>query len=60
MEKMVVAKQAADLHSNYLSQRIIYRHLIDNDLDEHILKIRKAYKKQRDLMVSLIEEQFPE
>ncbi|MBU4222550.1 MAG: PLP-dependent aminotransferase family protein [Euryarchaeota archaeon] len=60
MEKMVVAKQAADLHSNYLSQRILYRHLIDNDLDEHILKIRKAYKEQRDLMVSLIEEQFPE
>ncbi len=60
LDKMVVAKQAADLHSNYLSQRILYRYLVDNDLDEHILKIRKAYKEQRDLMVSLIEEQFPE
>ncbi len=59
LEKTVVAKQAADLHSNYLSQRILYRYLIDNDLDEHIRKIRKAYKEQRDLMVSLIEEQFP-
>lgn len=59
MEKTVVAKQAADLHSNYLSQRILYRYLADNNLDEHIAKIRKAYKKQRDLMVSLIEEQFP-
>ncbi|MDD5615105.1 MAG: PLP-dependent aminotransferase family protein [Candidatus Methanoperedens sp.] len=59
LDKMIVAKQAADLHSNYLSQRILYRYLVDNDLDEHIKKIRKAYKKQRDLMVSLIEEQFP-
>lgn len=60
LDKTVVAKQAADLHSNYLSQRILYRYLVDNDLNEHIAKIRKAYKEQRDLMVSLIEEQFPE
>jgi 2-aminoadipate transaminase len=60
LEKIIVAKQAADLHSNYFSQRILHRYLIDNDLDEHIRKIRKAYKEQRDLMVSLIEEQFPE
>ena len=60
MEKIVVAKQSSDLHSNYLSQRAVYQYLIDNDLDEHILKIRKVYKKQRDLMVSMIEEHFPE
>ncbi len=60
LDKMVVAKQATDLHSNYLSQRILHRYLVDNDLDEHILKIRKEYKEQRDVMVSLIEEQFPE
>ena len=60
MEKLVVAKQASDLHSNYLSQRILYQYLIDNDIDEHILKIRQAYKKQRDLMVSMIAKHFPE
>ncbi|MHC4178192.1 MAG: aminotransferase-like domain-containing protein, partial [Planctomycetota bacterium] len=27
MEKIVVAKQAADLHSNYLAQRIVHRYL---------------------------------
>ena len=60
MEKLVVAKQASDLHSNSLSQRIIYQYLIDNDIDKHILRIRQAYKKQRDMMVSSIEEHFPE
>lgn len=60
MEKIVVAKQSSDLHSNYLSQRAVYRYLIDHDLDEHILNIREVYKRQRDLMVSMIEEHFPE
>jgi len=60
MEKIIVVKQASDLHSNYLSQRILHQYLIDNDLDAHIAQIRRSYKRQRDLMVSLIEEQFPE
>jgi 2-aminoadipate transaminase len=60
MERIIVAKQASDLHSNYLSQRIVYQYLIDNDIDKHILKIRDAYKKRRDLMVSMIAEYFPE
>ncbi len=59
MEKIIVAKQSSDLHSNYLSQRAVYQYLIDNDLDEHILKIREVYKKQRDVMVSMIEKHFP-
>ncbi len=60
MEKLIIAKQASDLHSNHLSQRIVHQYLLDNDLDEHVLKIRKVYKEQRDVMVSMIEEYFPE
>nr|AAU85415.1 transcriptional regulator [uncultured archaeon GZfos12E1]QNO53898.1 aromatic-amino-acid aminotransferase 1 [Methanosarcinales archaeon ANME-1 ERB6] len=60
MERIIVAKQASDLHSNYLSQRIVHQYLIENDIDKHILKIRGAYKKRRDLMVSMIAEYFPE
>ena len=60
MEKIVVAKQSSDLHSNYLSQRAVYQYLIDHDFDEHILNIKKVYKRQRDSMVSMIEEHFPQ
>jgi 2-aminoadipate transaminase len=60
MEKIIVVKQASDLHSNYLSQRILHQYLVDNDVDTHIARIRQSYKRQRDLMMSLIEEQFPE
>ena len=60
MGKLLIAKQAADLHSNYLSQRIIHQYLQDNDIDEHILKIKAAYGACRDLMVNMMAEHFPE
>ena len=60
MEKLVIAKQASDLHTNYFGQRIIYQYLTDYDIDEHIEKIKAAYGRQRDAMVAAIEEHFPE
>jgi 2-aminoadipate transaminase len=59
MDQLVVAKQASDLHSNYLSQRIAHEYLLHTDIDSHIAKIRSAYKKQSELMISLIEEMMP-
>ena len=60
MEKLIVAKQASDLHTNYLSQMIVHQYLLDNDIDRHIALIRRAYKEQRDCMVKTMEETFPE
>ena len=60
MESIVIAKQASDLHSNYLSQRIAYEYLTRQDIDDHIRKIRTAYKNQRDCMIQVISEEFPE
>jgi 2-aminoadipate transaminase len=59
MEKLVIAKQASDLHTNYFGQRVILQYLKDNDIDAHINKIRRAYGKQRDAMVSAIQRYFP-
>jgi 2-aminoadipate transaminase len=59
MQKLIVAKQASDLHTNYFGQRIIMQYLKDNDINEHIAKIRQAYGRQRDAMVSAIREFFP-
>lgn len=60
MEKLILAKQASDLHSNYFTQRVIYQYLMDNNVDKHIEKIRKMYRSQRNVMVEMIEEYFPE
>ena len=59
MDQLVVAKQASDLHSNTLCQRIVYQYLQSNDVNGHIAMIIAAYKKQRDTMVAAIEESFP-
>ncbi|WP_292367879.1 PLP-dependent aminotransferase family protein [Methanoregula sp. UBA64] len=59
MEQLVIAKQASDLHSNYLSQRIASQYLENNDIDAHIRKIRDAYSSQRDCMVDALKEEMP-
>jgi 2-aminoadipate transaminase len=59
MDQLVVAKQASDLHSNYLSQRIAYEYLRQQDIDAKIRVIRAQYRDQCALMVRQIEERMP-
>jgi 2-aminoadipate transaminase len=59
LDKLVIAKQAADLHTNYFAQRVLYQYLCDNNLDSHIEKIRATYSRQRDAMVRAIGDYFP-
>lgn len=59
MEKLLVAKQASDLHTSTFCQHVLYRYLMDNDLDAHLEVIRSAYGAQRDAMVEAIQKYFP-
>jgi 2-aminoadipate transaminase len=59
MDKAIVAKQASDLHSNYFAQRVIYQYLIENDIDQHISRIKEVYGRQREVMVNSIKKYFP-
>ncbi|MDX9714038.1 MAG: PLP-dependent aminotransferase family protein [Dissulfurispiraceae bacterium] len=60
MEKLIVAKQAGDLHTNYFCQKILYEYLTGFNVDKHIEKIREAYRSQRESMVNAIHRYFPE
>ena len=60
IKKMAIAKQATDLHSNNLSQRIIYQFLMDNPLQDHLNSIRTFYKAQAKHMIACMTEYFPE
>lgn len=60
MEQLVIAKQASDLHSNFLSQRIAYEYLLHTDIDSHIRRIRTAYRQQCETMIRMLEEDFPD
>jgi len=59
MARLVVAKQASDLHSNSFCQRMLHRYLANHDIDEHIALIRAGYKRQKDIMLSALEAHFP-
>ena len=59
MEKLVIAKQAGDLHSNYFCQRVLHRFLQDNDLQAHIDEIIAVYGKQKEVMEDAIKRYFP-
>ncbi|MCB0034087.1 MAG: PLP-dependent aminotransferase family protein [Anaerolineales bacterium] len=59
MDKLLIAKQASDLHSNYFTQRILFQYLQDNPLDEHIGRIRAFYGQQCEQMLELLAEHMP-
>ncbi|WP_421901471.1 PLP-dependent aminotransferase family protein [Maridesulfovibrio sp.] len=58
-DKLIIAKQASDLHTSTFAQRVMHQYVIDNPLDNHIEKIRERYGNQRAAMVKAIEEYFP-
>lgn len=60
IDKMVIAKQAADLHTNSFSQYVLYQYLISNDPSMHIAKIVKQYSAQKQAIVEAISRHFPE
>jgi 2-aminoadipate transaminase len=59
MNHLITAKQASDLHSNYLTQMIVHRYLTGYDVENHIQHIRNMYRRQRDCMVDMIKRYFP-
>ncbi len=59
MQKLVIAKQASDLHTNQFTQCVMHQYLIDNDINAHIAKIIDAYGTQKEVMTKSILRQFP-
>lgn len=57
--KLVQAKQAADLHTPSFNQRIVYEVIKDGFLDDHIPTVRKLYGHQCRLMLSALDRHFP-
>jgi 2-aminoadipate transaminase len=55
----IKAKQSTDLHSNNLSQYMLYHYFTHNNIDEHLAKIRVAYKQQCDSMKEMIRKYLP-
>lgn len=59
MEKYLILKNAADLSSSAIAQRQMANYLQHNNLDAHIKWITGLYKERRDLMMEVIDREFP-
>jgi 2-aminoadipate transaminase len=60
LSRFNIVKQAADLHSNYLCQKVMHRYLTTTDLDDHIRKIVKVYGTRCQLMCDLLDDLLPD
>ena len=58
--KLVMTKQAADLHTSSFNQYVAYEVAKGGFLDEHVKVIRSTYKERRDVMIEMMEEMFPQ
>ena len=58
-DRLIVAKQAADLHTSSFTQRVMATFLADNDLDSHIARIIEAYGRQCRAMEDALQRHFP-
>ncbi len=59
IQKMVLAKQAADLHTSTFNQITAFEVSKGGFLDEHVKLIRKVYQERRDTMLDALEEHMP-
>ncbi|NIO45008.1 MAG: aminotransferase class I/II-fold pyridoxal phosphate-dependent enzyme [Candidatus Aenigmarchaeota archaeon] len=59
IKKMIIAKQGADLCTNTFVEWIAEEYLRYGLVDKQIPKIRKMYKKKRDIMLKALEKYFP-
>ena len=60
-EKVVPAKQAADLHTSTFTQRAVYAYVRrPGQLEEHIQQMLPVYARRRDLMLQAVEKFMPQ
>lgn len=58
IKKLVLMKQASDLHSSTMNQ-IVVSEVVTNGFDDHVETLRSVYRKRRDCMLKALEEHMP-
>lgn len=59
VKKLTILKQAADLHTGTLSQRVVARLLETFDFEAHLATLRRVYGERRDTMIQALERHMP-
>ena len=59
MERMIICKQAEDVHTTQLTQMLAYEFFTKYDIDEHIALLRKTYGEKCSFMMECMDKYFP-
>ena len=59
LRKMNLGKQAADLCSSTISQRVIVEYLRRHDWRDYVARLNDIYRSRRDAMLRALEEELP-
>ena len=59
IQKLAVAKQGEDVHTNIFFQMLAHKYMTEYDLDAHIEKINAIYRRKCALMVDALEKYMP-
>lgn len=59
LQMLVIAKQAADLHTSTIEQRAVARLLQSFDYDAHLVHLREVYGERCDAMLKAMATHFP-
>ncbi len=60
VQKIVVAKQVEDVHTNMFAQMVCSDFIAKYDLDGHIEKIQALYRKKCNLMLDSLDKNMPD
>lgn len=60
IEKLEIIKEGLDINTSTLSQKLINSFFIKGSLVKHLLKLKKEYKKKRDIMIESLKQYIPE
>lgn len=60
IEKIIVAKQSADLCTPILNQELAGRYIASGKFDENLKKTIALYRRKRDLMMECLDKYMPE
>ncbi len=59
LNRYVLLKQSADLHTSTVGQLLVRGYMDSNDLSADIAGIRELYRRRRDVMLETMDREFP-
>ena len=59
IQKIVVAKQVEDVHTNMFFQILCHRYMTERDFEGHIADVRAVYRRKCGLMLDCLDKSMP-